>query len=506
MIANPGFRGLAAFTSGGFRSGDSGVKPDVTAPGVSVMSTGIGQGTGGVRMSGTSMAAPHTAGVAALVVEANPGWSPADVKAAIVNTASAEPSLVVPGSTNQRLAGAGVVQPRRAVDALVRATGPTGSPTLSFGYEQLSGAYSETLELTLMNESGTDQQYSLGAAFNGSALGSALVISPDTVTVGALSTATVDVTLSLSAGAVGALPGASQAAGALVSARGVVTATPATAGPGIYALRVPFALVPRGLSDVVAGPPSRFGPGDPATQVRTIELANAGIHAGAADVYGWGLSDPADHGGSMDVRAVGVQTLPGEVAGLGADDRLLVFAVNTYGRWSNASTNEYDIPIDVGRDGTVDFVVVGVDLGAVLAGAFDGRFGSFVFTADGQVVDAFFADAPMNGSTVLLPAAASSLGLASGSSRFSYQATAFSLEGDGVDPVGGVGKFDSHQPALSQGDFIALAPGGTATLTQVVNVPLHNTSPSLGWLVVTQDDANGAAQADEIPIGKFRKP
>ena len=34
VIANPGFRGLAAFTSGGFRSGDSGVKPDVTAPGV----------------------------------------------------------------------------------------------------------------------------------------------------------------------------------------------------------------------------------------------------------------------------------------------------------------------------------------------------------------------------------------------------------------------------------------------------------------------------------------
>ena len=313
-------------------------------------------------------------------------------------------------------------------------------------------------------------------------------------------------TLSLSAAAVAALPGASQAAGALVSARGVVTATPATAGPGIYALRVPFALVPRGLSDVVAGPPSRFRPGDPATQVRTVELANAGIHAGAADVYGWGLSDPADHGGSMDVRAVGVQTLPGEVAGLPADDRLLVFAVNTYGQWSNASTNEYDIPIDVGRDGTVDFVVVGVDLGAVLAGAFDGRFGSFVISADGQVVDAFFADAPMNGSTVLLPAAASSLGLTSGSSRFSYQATAFSLEGDGVDPVGGVSQFDSHQPALSQGDFIALAPGGTATLTQVVNVPLHNTSPSLGWLIVTQDDTNGAAQADEIPIGRFRKP
>ena len=41
-------------------------KPDVIAPGVGVMSAGLGSGTGGIELSGTSMASPHTAGIAAL--------------------------------------------------------------------------------------------------------------------------------------------------------------------------------------------------------------------------------------------------------------------------------------------------------------------------------------------------------------------------------------------------------------------------------------------------------
>src|SRR6266850_1425331 len=43
-IANPNFTGFASFTSGGPRTGDSGLKPDVTAPGVSIISTAIGTG------------------------------------------------------------------------------------------------------------------------------------------------------------------------------------------------------------------------------------------------------------------------------------------------------------------------------------------------------------------------------------------------------------------------------------------------------------------------------
>ena len=72
-IVNPNFTGFASFSSGGPRTGDSGLKPDITAPGVSIFSTGVGTGNGARSISGTSMASPHVAGVAALVAAGSPG-------------------------------------------------------------------------------------------------------------------------------------------------------------------------------------------------------------------------------------------------------------------------------------------------------------------------------------------------------------------------------------------------------------------------------------------------
>ena len=62
------------------------LKPDITAPGVSIFSTASGTGNGGKFLSGTSMASPHVAGVAALTRQAHPTWKVEDIKAAIVNT------------------------------------------------------------------------------------------------------------------------------------------------------------------------------------------------------------------------------------------------------------------------------------------------------------------------------------------------------------------------------------------------------------------------------------
>ena len=74
---------IAAFSSRGSSLGAN-AKPDVSAPGVTVFSTAIGTGNDGVSFSGTSMASPHTAGLAALVVGKHPGWTPEQVKAAIM--------------------------------------------------------------------------------------------------------------------------------------------------------------------------------------------------------------------------------------------------------------------------------------------------------------------------------------------------------------------------------------------------------------------------------------
>ena len=59
-------------------TGDGRLKPDVMAPGGAIMSASAGSGDGYVSYSGTSMATPHVAGVAALMLQANPNVAPTE--------------------------------------------------------------------------------------------------------------------------------------------------------------------------------------------------------------------------------------------------------------------------------------------------------------------------------------------------------------------------------------------------------------------------------------------
>jgi len=207
----------------------------------------------------------------------------------------------------------------------------------------------------------------------------------------------------------------------------------------------------------------------------------------------------------MDVRAVGLQVLPGAAFKAPDSDRGLVFLINTWGQAANQSVNEYDIPIDTNGDGVADFVVVGRDLGFVLTGIYDGRFGSFTFNAHtGALVRAFFAEAPMNGSTVELPLLASDLGISpngNGSGKkegITYQVAAFSIVPGGMVDVTGSTTIDPYAASVSSGDFATIDPGSSASFTLTYHIPQQNHMPALGWLVASIDNANGAAQADEV--------
>lgn len=79
---------VSDFSSRGPHGSFGVVKPDVTAVGDTVSSASVGTGNKVLTISGTSMAAPVTAGTAALVKAAHPGWGPLRLKAAIMNTAT----------------------------------------------------------------------------------------------------------------------------------------------------------------------------------------------------------------------------------------------------------------------------------------------------------------------------------------------------------------------------------------------------------------------------------
>jgi serine protease AprX len=89
------------------------IKPDVAGPGVDTEST-HNSCSGYTTMSGTSMATPHVAGAAALVIQANSSLTPAEVKAALMNTAV---DLGVAGIDNEY--GAGRVDALAAVESVL---------------------------------------------------------------------------------------------------------------------------------------------------------------------------------------------------------------------------------------------------------------------------------------------------------------------------------------------------------------------------------------------------
>jgi subtilisin family serine protease len=519
-IPNTGYKKTASFSSGGPRNPDSAPKPDVIAPGVSVISAGMGTGNGPLVDSGTSMACPMTAGIAALVEQLHPTWTGLQVKAAIMNTADSSLNI----GYNSRLAGTGVVQAQKATNSSVLATTSDQLDSIAFGYVPGSGDYSTQKSFTLTNLGSTDATYNLSVAANGSQRGAVVGVSPSSVTVPHGSSMTVQVTLSISASAFAALPSDdtfSIGPGGVITARGDIIATPDVSdSTDDQTLSVPYLVVPRGLSNVTAGTPNPFtqtspaGGAAPATGkgfAATLPVMNNGIHAGTADLYAWGIQDAKESNAPMDVRDVGVQVQPGDSPNFGASasDRGLVFLINTYGQATNQSVNEYDVLIDTNRDGKPDFVVFGADLGNVESGVNDGIFASFTRNiATGNIVDAFFADAPMNGSTIELPALASDLGLSQKSAKpttFSYTVNAFSNVPGGIVDTTGSASFDPFHPAVSSGVLnpdgtpMTVPAGGSTTLPLTIDKSQQAKTPALGWLVASVDDANGAPQADEVP-------
>lgn len=84
---------LASFSSRGPAGRFNLVKPDLTGPGVDVLAVLAGTTISGSEalvgtLSGTSMSSPHNAGSAALVKQARPSWTPAEVKSALMMTAT----------------------------------------------------------------------------------------------------------------------------------------------------------------------------------------------------------------------------------------------------------------------------------------------------------------------------------------------------------------------------------------------------------------------------------
>jgi subtilisin family serine protease len=169
---------MAGFSSQGPTDVDFRVKPDVAAPGVNVLSSIPGNAW--AFFQGTSMATPHLAGTAAVLIGQHPNWSAAQVRSAIVNTADQgvlRNSNATTTATDPNLIGAGrdnvlsALNARVALDPVSLSFGavPSGS-----GQTKLSTIALATLagapatSVTISSSTGTGVSYS--ATLSGSTI------------------------------------------------------------------------------------------------------------------------------------------------------------------------------------------------------------------------------------------------------------------------------------------------------------------------------------------------
>lgn len=213
---------MAGFSSRGPVAGLGQVKPDVAAPGVNVLAAMppaslLGALSGGNygAISGTSMASPHVAGAAALVKQANPGWSPAMVRTALINTATnLRDEFGTPKADGTDIEsiidqGGGLIDAFEAANARalmgvpgdgVQAPSILGSH--SFGQVPVVNSrvvHTESVAVSLVDVSGQGGAYSLRIANNRALEQAGISAAPDTasVTVGPYEDATFDVTVSI---------------------------------------------------------------------------------------------------------------------------------------------------------------------------------------------------------------------------------------------------------------------------------------------------------------------
>ena len=183
------------------------IKPDVTAPGVNVYSSIPSFGCSAppcfAFFQGTSMATPHVAGSAALLIQLHPDWSAEQVKSALVNSAhrpvkSSSTGLTLSNPMNR---GAGRIDLAAAsqVTATLEtspATGAPGNGQASFSFGELpSSDIRRDFTITVTSVSTSTVTYSVSVL--AASAGPTITPSTTSLTVAAGGTATVTISLSL---------------------------------------------------------------------------------------------------------------------------------------------------------------------------------------------------------------------------------------------------------------------------------------------------------------------
>lgn len=408
------------------------IKPEIGAPGASVSAVS-GSGSGSTAFSGTSGAAPMVAGAAALLLQANPGRSPEQIKALLMNSAETRvytSSVLEPGQLApiSRI-GAGELRVDRALAlGSVARERASQSASLSFGFLSVTQTANLTRKLLIENFSDTAKVYKVSPSHRtiGSGdSGAVRIFTPGSVAVAAHGQAEIDVRLVIDGARLADWKldgGPNGGNGALLDLHefdGYITLS-----SGHDKMTVPWHVLPR-KSSAFAAIPTTVKAG------QTVRLSNFGVANGSFDVFSLtGTSarvpsslkpGPGSSSAFVDLRATGVRL----VASSNPNNDQVQFAVNTFGRRMHPNyPAEFEVKIDVDRDGVDDFIIFNGELDGYAA---TGQNVVHVLDTATQVSTTYnFTDADLNSANAILTVPRSAIGL-SRDKPFNFTVQAFDI-------------------------------------------------------------------------------
>jgi minor extracellular serine protease Vpr len=453
---------MTSFTSEGPARLTTDLKPDISAPGFAIEAAAVGTGNEAASLSGTSMAAPHVSGVAVLLRQLHPSWTPAQIKGVLMNQAARglKDNLLnepVPAT----VMGAGRVEAFESAKA--RSVAWPGS--LSFGFAPTPTDWSAVRSFLVKNFDSNPHGYTVTASDRYSNFDVALTdvgISTNGTTFGSSRSFTLNggqqrrvwVKLTLDPTVISE---SEQELGwyyFFASMDGTVRI--AQSGAPSDLIRLPWHVAPLATSDNGLSESALDISVDPATMELT-EGEAAGISY--ADLYELGTTDPAESHGEEDIVAVGARSFaganidgaaegvpagtdpPGEfptplggtygeqtwLEFLGEPTEPVEIGVQTWGVHNTTETLEVDVLIDAGADGLFEDEELQADfLVAKLPGTNE------VCVFDLSLADPFedcaasyAADySSYNGNLVGLVVDAEAIGLVDGESDFAYSVEA----------------------------------------------------------------------------------
>ncbi|MFJ2619869.1 S8 family serine peptidase [Glutamicibacter sp. NPDC087344] len=494
VTLSPDFAGAASSPSGvldtlnpsssrGVHGSNGIVKPDVAAMGTQIGSVGVGTGNGVAVMSGTSMATPLVAGIAALVLE-DKDLTPAQAKSIVMNTAATDILDAKGNAYGPTRVGAGRVMARQAIStpAYAYASKDKDLTSVVFGVIELEGKkqYKASRDITVKNTSRKTQNYTVKYVPATEIPGASYSLDRRTVSLAPGKTAKVKITLkvdpkrwakSMDPTLDTAQSGLERAWVADATGRVELTSksaptlrVPVQAAPKLAAdMSGKIKTVKKGKNgsalelslkghDITAGQ----GPSQVFSLLGAFEL-------GASSKRGPSSLDAIPGARSMDLQHVGASSTAPRT---GVADGLLNIGISTWANWAHlAGGTELDVEIDTDNDGTADFVTFTTAIDEVdldLAATFDLKTGEQV---DLQPVNGVLGDVDTNSfdtNTAILPVSLAALGLTEDSAVISYRVASYSWyntneEGSMVpiDQTGWV-KFNVAKPKV---DF-----GATGTL------------------------------------------